>query len=143
MTTKVYYKITFPNGTCYIGRTKNFKYRLGDHIRECKRNEHKNPKMQSIFDEYGCDEWVYEWLFVGVGNKKYHSQREYSIIQTTPNTINTLIGDYALFDSWGEYYNQNEKRKAYDKAYKIKHKERLSKASAKRYKTKKLLGSPK
>ncbi len=102
MTTKIYYKISFPNNTCYIGKAKNYKYRMAFHKCKVKKGTHVNKNVQAVYDEYGLDNWIYEWLFVGTGTKDYHQKREYELIQDTPNTINIFDGKHILLDEVGK-----------------------------------------
>tara|TARA_R110000796_G_C14322287_1_gene407997 strand:+ start:111 stop:596 length:486 start_codon:yes stop_codon:yes gene_type:complete len=117
METKIYYKITFPNNTCYVGKTKNYKHRCGIHKNKCKHQTHPNKNLQEIYNKYSTNNWVFEWLFVGVGDKEYHKIREYTLIQETPNTINLNTGKKCLDEKTyhrlkdKEYYNQNPEYK--------------------------------
>ena len=90
------YKITFPNNKCYVGISKNPKVRYTSHRSLCSRGKHTNAEMQSIYDEYGYDDWVFEVLSYDIGDDEYHSNMENKIIAETPNTINTYDGKWVL-----------------------------------------------
>ena len=94
--TKTYYKITFPNNTCYIGSTINYRKRCQQHKSKAKLNECENSNVQAINEKYGYKDWVYEILFEEKGDKEYHSKREYTLIQDTPNTLNIEDGRKCL-----------------------------------------------
>tara|TARA_B110000977_G_C10906581_1_gene427489 strand:- start:365 stop:808 length:444 start_codon:yes stop_codon:yes gene_type:complete len=113
MTTKTYYKITFPDNTCYIGTTKIHPYeRWGKHLTDARLSYHKNKHVQVVYNKYGYDEWVFEVLFVETGDKKHHSIRELTLIKETSNTLNIDDGRYAL-SSKRDYYNKPNTYKEY------------------------------
>ena len=47
------YKITFTNGVYYFGQAINLKRRELQHIRECKKGKHTNPRFQHCWNKYG------------------------------------------------------------------------------------------
>ncbi len=95
--TKTYYKISFPNNTCYIGTTRVHHFeRWGNHLNSARRGKHENSQVQKIYDEYGCDEWVWDVLFKETCDKHQHKINEYQLIKETPNTLNIQTGKYAL-----------------------------------------------
>lgn len=108
MTTKTYYKITFPDNTCYIGTTSKHIYeRWGTHLGDVRSTKgHTNKNVQAVYDKYGYDDWVFDVLFVEEGDKRYHSIRENTLIQETPNTLNINVGKYVLLSE-----EENTKRK--------------------------------
>ena len=95
--TKTYYKISFPDNTCYVGTTKVHHFeRWGNHLNSARRGRHENHLIQKVYDDYGCDEWVWEVLFKETGTKHQHKINEYQLINETPNTLNIQTGKYAL-----------------------------------------------
>ena len=126
METKIYYKITFPNDTCYIGCAKDFNRRMAEHRCNVKRNKHGSPGVQDIYNKYGLDNWIYEILFTETGDIQYHSKREHDLIQNTSKTLNKRVGKWATLGKkeydkqWRE--NNKEKQKEYLKKFKNKNK---------------------
>ena len=131
MTTKTYYKITFPDNTCYIGATTRcWKRRMTEHRCESKQSKHQNYNIQAVYDKYGYDDWVYEWLFVGTGSKKYHSIRENTLISQEPRSINIRDGRLVLVggptyhinysQTWTDEYNKTKKIRDLERYYKNK-----------------------
>ena len=110
MTTKIYYKISFPNNTCYIGKTNNLKRRMSEHKTYARYNTHPNKNFYLIYKEFGYEGWSVEWLFIGTGTKEYHKVREHSLIRDTPNTINLNKGQRCLLNSRQEYYQENKEK---------------------------------
>ena len=110
MTTKIYYKISFPNNTCYIGKTNNLKRRMSEHKTYARYNTHPNKNFYLIYKEFGYEGWSVEWLFIGTGIKEYHKVREHSLIRDTPNTINLNKGQRCLLNSRQEYYQENKEK---------------------------------
>ena len=114
MTTKTYYKITFPDNTCYIGCTKNYKRRKYTHTTSFKRGDHHCPQAQNIFNESGFDGWRWEVLFEETGDNKHHIIREHSLIQETPNTLNIKNGRWNLLSKEEKRIIHNKRQKQYD-----------------------------
>ncbi len=52
MNNHLIYKLSWPNGYYYIGRTKNLEYRLKAHIYNCKKNK-KNGQFQYVYNKHG------------------------------------------------------------------------------------------
>jgi hypothetical protein len=106
------YKITFPNGEHYIGRTETHEYmRWGSHLSDCRRGKHANKRMQEIYNEYGYDEWKFEVLKVEESDdSSYISLLEEQYIRETPNTINVYILSIDSKKSFQRYYNENKER---------------------------------
>lgn len=48
------------NSKVYIGSTQNFTQREKRHFERLVRNGHANPKLQSAFNKYGADNFVFE-----------------------------------------------------------------------------------
>jgi hypothetical protein len=97
MTTKTYYKITFPDNTCYIGCTIEYNTRRLYHLSISNKHQHTNKNIQAVYDKYGSnDEWIFEVLFEETGDSEHHKQLEYNLIQETPNTLNLKDGRECL-----------------------------------------------
>ena len=47
------YKLTFKDGSIYIGMTKDLGIRYSQHLRELTKKTHKNKNMQHCFNVYG------------------------------------------------------------------------------------------
>lgn len=57
----VIYRITnMANGKYYIGSAESFERRKWQHQYDLKRNMHKNPRLQSAWNKYGADMFVFE-----------------------------------------------------------------------------------
>ena len=110
MTTKIYYKISFPNNTCYVGKTNNLKRRISEHKTYAKYDTHPNKHFHLIYKEFGYEGWLVEELFQETGNKEYHKIREHTLIRDTPNTINIHKGQRCLLNSLQEYYQENKEK---------------------------------
>jgi hypothetical protein len=104
------YKIIFPNGEHYIGKTEMHEYmRWGQHLSDCKRGKHGNKKIQEIYNEYGYDEWKFEVLKVEESDdSSYISLLEEQYIRDTPNTVNVYTLNIDSKKSWQRYYNKNQ-----------------------------------
>ena len=97
MITKTYYKITFPDNTCYIGTTKIHPYeRWGKHLTDARLSYHKNKHVQVVYDKYGYDGWVHEWLGYETGDKQHHNKIEFGYVQADPKALNIDDGRKSL-----------------------------------------------
>ncbi len=47
-------------GRIYIGATRDFTTRRVEHLRELKKNKHKNPLLQRDFNKYGIETFTFE-----------------------------------------------------------------------------------
>jgi group I intron endonuclease len=61
METQYVYKITFLNGKCYIGRTKDINDRMYGHKR-CAFHKNFNNSLYKAMRKYGEDSWIVEIL---------------------------------------------------------------------------------
>lgn len=52
------------NSKVYIGSTKDIKYRWSEHRSNMRRNKHNNPHLQSAFNKYGEENFVFEILLI-------------------------------------------------------------------------------
>ena len=107
-TTKQYYKIIFPDNTCYIGKTGSIRDRKYQHHSDVRLGKHDNKHIQEVYNKYGYDNWEYKILFEEKGDKEYHRKREYKLIQETPNTLNLDDGRW-IFLSKDEVNKYNKK----------------------------------
>ena len=124
MTTKTYYKITFPDNTCYIGCTIEYNIRRSYHLNLSSKHKHTNRNIQAVYDKYGSnDEWVFEVLFVETGDSERHKQLEYNLIKETPNTLNLKDGRECLVVG----HKRKIKDRTYAREWARKNKERLNK----------------
>lgn len=109
---KIYkiYKIEFPNGECYIGRTSNHEYiRWGHHLSRCKAGKHSNNRIQSIYDKYGDEDWKFEVIKVEKSNdSSYISLLEEQFIKQFPNNVNTYKLNIDSKETWKRYYKKNK-----------------------------------
>ena len=52
------------NGKLYIGSTSNFVRREREHFRRLRKDGHSNAHLQSAFNKYGDDNFVFEIIFL-------------------------------------------------------------------------------
>tara|TARA_R110000796_G_C14252470_1_gene398805 strand:- start:8 stop:502 length:495 start_codon:yes stop_codon:yes gene_type:complete len=89
ITTEQYYKIIFRDGYTYYGRTKYHIYeRWGNHLQTARLGIHSNKQLQEVYNKYGCDDWVFEILFVKVCSKEQHSICENTLIHNDSKALN-------------------------------------------------------
>jgi group I intron endonuclease len=61
---RVIYQIrNLVNGKLYIGSTKNFKYRRGDHIRSLRKSKSGCKALQNAWNKYGEDSFIFEIIY--------------------------------------------------------------------------------
>ena len=85
------YRIEFPNGQFYIGKTSQvFVWmRWANHIETVTRHKHNNKNIQEIYDDYGCHSWKFEVLLeLESDDSCYVSLMENTCIMDHPNTVN-------------------------------------------------------
>ena len=90
----VIYRITFPTGQFYIGRTyHSIDLRLNRHLTSLKKGSHGNIAMQEIYNEYGSKEFNIEVLLEDESDDRcYVNLLENYLICDHPNTINYYKG---------------------------------------------------
>ncbi len=117
ITTEQYYKITFPDGSTYYGRTKHHIYeRWGNHLQTARLNTHRNKHIQTVYDEYGYDDWVFEILFVKVYSKDQHSICENTLIHDDSKALNIRV----KYTSKQRKLRDEEIKQQYRERYRIK-----------------------
>ena len=97
ITTERHYKIIFPDGSTYYGRTTqpdNDRYYR--HLGEVKRGKHSNKHIQELYNKYGSDDWVHEWLSTKIGDIEHHRQIEFGYVQADPKALNIDDGRKSL-----------------------------------------------
>ena len=115
LTTETYYKIVFPNNTCYIGRSDSVDTRYEAHKVKVNNGIHLNSKVQEVYDKYGLDGWSLEKIYTATGDNSFHSQNEFDLIQLTPNTLNKYDGRYTLLS--GEEKSEYQKNASSEHYY--------------------------
>ena len=125
MRLKTYYKIKFPNNTCYIGCSIGPKKRIANHKWMLKYQRHPNPKVQESYNSCKGKNVIYEILFSEKGDKDYHSKREHTLIQETPNTLNIDNGRWTLLDQTVYNKNKTPEQKEIQRKYAIERNRRL------------------
>lgn len=55
----IYVIINVVNHHCYVGSTTRLQHRRQDHFRELKKGKHKNAHLQSAYDCYGQDAFIF------------------------------------------------------------------------------------
>ena len=115
ITTEQHYKITLSEGSTYYGRTTlpgDQRYEL--HKSDVRCGNH--PSLQEVYDKYGYDDWVHEWLGWETGNNQHHNKIEFNRVQADPNALNIYDGRCRLLEGgWKEYISkyQQEKRNSW------------------------------
>ena len=133
ITTERYYKITFPEGSIYYGRTTQGGERYKKHLSMVRRDRHPNKHIQEVYNKYGYDDWVHEWLFYETGDKDYHSRIELGMIQANPKSLNIKDGRYIqLSEEEFKQKNKEESKIRFDNETPEQSKERKAK-QRKRY----------
>ncbi len=123
LTTQQYYRITFPDGSTYYGRTTQLgNKRYIQHLSSSKLGKHDNKHIQEVYNKYGSDGWVHEWLGTETGDLEYHNKIEYGYVKSDPKSLNIHNGNWdhskynskrmkAKYDSWGKEEWDEYKRK--------------------------------
>ena len=135
--TERFYKLTFQNGSTYYGRTILEDKRYDCHKNDVKSYKHHNKHIQEIYNKYGYDGWVHEWLFYRTGTDKELGKVEFKLIQADPKALNIHDGKRALLSeeekkkyhkdySHQAYHKNPEHHKTKIKIFKENNKERLS-----------------
>ena len=44
----------------YVGQTTNYYRRKGEHLLKLRENRHPNPKLQSVWNKYGEENFTFE-----------------------------------------------------------------------------------
>ena len=97
ITTERHYKITFQDGSTYYGRTTQLgNKRYNVHLCHAKKGKHSNKHIQEIYNKYGSDNWVHEWLGEEIGDLEYHNKIELGYVQSDPKAINIRDGSCIL-----------------------------------------------
>jgi group I intron endonuclease len=84
------YKISFPNGEIYIGRSFNVEKRIKRHICFLRNNKHVNCRLQEQYDKYKDFEWSV--IEIVNGNKSKQGEREKYWIEELKPTLNLTKG---------------------------------------------------
>jgi group I intron endonuclease len=90
---KIENKIT---GRIYIGATCDFNTRKREHLRELRKNKHKNPLMQNDFNKYGIDSFMFEVILES--DDCFSIEQEYISSMGTYNIAKGGVG--------GDVFNQ-------------------------------------
>ena len=97
LTTERHYKITLSDGSTYYGRTtQSGNNRYSRHQSHLKAGTHKNKHIQEVYNKYGYDDWVHEWLVEETGDLDHHNNIEFGYIQSDPKSINVRVGSWVL-----------------------------------------------
>ena len=95
LTTERHYKITFPDGSTYYGRTtQSGDERYRQHLSTSKLGKHDNKHIQEVYNKYGHDGWVHKWLVEETGNNEYHNNIEFGYVQSDPKALNIHNGSW-------------------------------------------------
>ena len=77
-----YYKISnIKNGSFYIGITTDCFKRKKQHFNNLDNKKHPNHKLQTDYDIYGKEAFIFEVIDVFEGTEKEAYQKEYDLIQ--------------------------------------------------------------
>ena len=112
ITTERHYKITLSDGSVYYGRTTIEDKRYYQHLGDARRGNHDNKNIQEVYNKYGYDDWVHEWLGYETGDLKHHREIELGYVQSDPKALNINTGDYILGDP--KEYDRKKHIEKYD-----------------------------
>jgi group I intron endonuclease len=84
------YRISFPNGDFYIGRSFNINKRITKHRVNLKTGRHINYRIQEEYDKQGDFTW--DVLEIVEGDKINHGEREMYWIEQLNPTLNLTRG---------------------------------------------------
>ena len=112
ITTERHYKITLSDGSTYYGRTTllgNRRYTA--HKVLLRKGTHST--LQEVYDKYGYDDWVHEWLGYETGDLEHHRKIEFGYVQADPKSLNIHDGKYTLLseDEKKEYFRLMEEER--------------------------------
>jgi len=89
------YKITtLHNNKSYIGSALSLKKRLKDHRNYLKRNKHHANYLQNVYNNYGEDNFIVEFIFISNKNFKLNSNLHRKLIVLEEIYINKYNSEY-------------------------------------------------
>jgi len=104
--TERHYKLTLSDGSVYYGRTTlSGNKRYVNHRCNAKKGKH-NKHIQEVYNKYGYDDWVWEWLGEETGDLEHHRKIEFGYVQVDPKAINLYNGRFASGEN--EYFKQKQ-----------------------------------
>lgn len=92
-TYSIYRIVCFVTGNVYVGQTKNFRKRKGEHLFGLKNNRHPNTHLQRSFNKYGQSSFYFETIETGIPQSDVSNREIYWI---------------ACFDSYRNGFNMSE-----------------------------------
>ena len=111
ITTERHYKITLSDGSTYYGRTTQpDDNRYDQHLKTAKRGANSNKYINEVYDKYGYDDWVHEWLSTETGDIKHHRKIEFGYVQADPKSINIHDGTSALLTKHQNNSRQHQQK---------------------------------
>lgn len=90
------YKLTFSNGSFYIGRSINISSRFKDHLATLKAGKHRNYKVQEAFNSFGAP----ELLILEYCDSDFHVDKEVywiNLLNATTAGLNISKGGDDIF----------------------------------------------
>ncbi len=141
LTTQRHYRIIFPNGSTYYGRTtQSGNKRYKSHLNKSKLGKHENKHIQEAYNKYGY--MTHEWLGTETGDLEHHNNIEFGYIQSDPKSLNIRDGSWGVRE--GEYHRQREQEKIrtpeereeynrYMREYQSKNREKRNSKARERY----------
>tara|TARA_B110000977_G_C10635750_1_gene321984 strand:+ start:75 stop:500 length:426 start_codon:yes stop_codon:yes gene_type:complete len=113
ITTERHYKITFQNGSTYYGRTTQpGNKRYNDHLTKARKGKQSNKYIQEVYDKYGSDDWIHEWLGTEIGDKHHHDRIEFGYVQADPKSLNIKDGRRVLNKKEYDWQNHLKRQNA-------------------------------
>ena len=132
LTTERHYKITFPDDSTYYGRTTlPSGERYAVHLAQVKKGKHDNKHIQEVYNKYGSDDWVHEWLGTEIGNKQHHDKIEYSYVLSDPKALNIDNGHCSLDNK--EYHRQYNKKRYQEREWTPEYHKEYNRRARERY----------
>ncbi len=113
ITTARHYRITLTGGSTYYGRTTQpGDDRYNRHLGCVRLGTHPNKHIQEVYNKYGYDDWVHEWLSTETGDKQHHDQIEYGRVQADPKSLNKNKGYSGVLLEGGNREHTRQQSKA-------------------------------
>lgn len=76
----IYRILCIPNKHFYVGRTMKFDKRVKDHLRELRKGEHKNQRLQHCFNKYGEENIKFDLIIPLPDDEYIHREVEQMMI---------------------------------------------------------------
>ena len=115
----VYLIINLKNNFVYVGATSSeFRLRYQTHKSYLRNNKHYNKELQSDYNKYGEDYFVFEVAEIKTkiiqGEKDSDIAKKFGVSEGCISNIRYgYRWEYLIVDGWEEYQNNRKRRKTY------------------------------